>query len=198
MARYILNDTVIPVDSRESSGDYWKVSVSFFLGGTQGGDIQCASPPKCDGCQTLLAIQHEQHHRVETALSSPPSSADDGLDAGREFIRKPRDSNVTNLVLSLFIMIMICMVSNICDTSIAQGLLSKTAALANRCSMPSEPVPMDRHTYGRIIDCDAKPEHDLIGASEAKEYHLRTSRGSDGGRSHQGLQLHGHGNGVHT
>ena len=63
---------------------------------------------------------------------------------------------------------------------------------------PSEPVPMDRHTNGRVIDCDAKPEHDLIGASEAKEYHLRTSRGSDGGRSHQGLQLHGHGNGVHT
>ena len=155
-------------------------------------------PPKCDGCQTLLAIQQEQPHRVETAFSSPPSSADDGLDAGPEFIRKPRDSNVTNLVLSLFIMIMICMVPNICATSIAQGLLSKTAALANRCSMPSEPVPMDRHTYGRIIDCDAKPEHDLIGASEAKEYHLRTSRGSDGGRSHQGLQLHGHGNGVHT
>ena len=102
MARYILNDTVIPVDSRESSGDYWKVSVSFFVGGTQGGDIQCASPPKCDGCQTLLAIQQEQHHRVETAFSSPPSSADDGLDAGPEFIRKSRDSNVSNLVLSLF------------------------------------------------------------------------------------------------
>ena len=98
------------------------------------------APPKCDCCQTLLAIQQEQPHRVETAFSSPPSSADDGLDAGPEIIRKPRDSNVTNLVLSLFIMIMICMVSNICDTSIAQGLLSKTAALANRCSMPSEPV----------------------------------------------------------
>ena len=46
-------------------------------------------------------IQQEQHHRVETALSSPPSSADDGLDAGPEFIRKSRDSNVPNLVLSL-------------------------------------------------------------------------------------------------
>ena len=65
------------------------------------------APPKCDGCQTLLAIQQEQPHRVETAFSSPPSSADDGLDAGPEIIRKPRDSNVTNLVLSLFIMIMI-------------------------------------------------------------------------------------------
>ena len=110
---------------------------------------------------------------------------------------KSRDSNVSNLVLSLII-IMICMVSNISDTSIAQGLLSKTAALANRCSMPSEPVPMDRNTCGRTIDCAAKPEHDLIGVSEAKEYHLRTSRGSDGGRSNQGLQLHGHGNGEHT
>ena len=38
--------------------------------------------PKCDGGQTLLAIQQEQPHRVETAFSSPPSSADDGLDAG--------------------------------------------------------------------------------------------------------------------
>ena len=47
-------------------------------------------------------IQQEQHHRVETALSSPPSSADDGLDAGPEFIRKSRHSNVSNLVLSLF------------------------------------------------------------------------------------------------
>ena len=60
------------------------------------------APPKCDGCQTLLAIQQEQPHRVETAFSSPPSSADDGLDAGPEFIRKSRDSNVSNLVLSLF------------------------------------------------------------------------------------------------
>ena len=91
-------------------------------------------------------IQQEQHHRVETALSSPPSSADDGLDAGPEFIRKSRDSNASNLVLSLFIMIMICMVSNICDTSIAQGLLSKTAALANRvCRVSRYPwigIPM--------------------------------------------------------
>ena len=82
------------------------------------------APPKCDGCQTLLAIQQEQPHRVETAFSSPPSSADDGLDAGSEIIRKPMDSNVTNLVLSLFIMIMICMVSTICDTRTAQGASS--------------------------------------------------------------------------
>jgi hypothetical protein len=63
---------------------------------------------------------------------------------------------------------------------------------------PSEPVPMDRHTNGRTIDCDDKLEHDLIGASEAKEQHLRISRGPDGGRSYQGLQRHGHGDGVHT
>ena len=62
------------------------------------------APSKCEGCQTLLAFQQEQPHRVETASSedfSPPSSADDGLDAGPEFIRKSRDSNVSNLVLSL-------------------------------------------------------------------------------------------------
>ena len=35
-------------------------------------------------------------------MFSPSSSADDGLDAGPEFIRKSRDSNVSNLVLSLF------------------------------------------------------------------------------------------------
>ena len=62
----------------------------------------CKPLPKCDGCQTLLAIQQEQPYRVETAFSSPPSSTDDGLDAGPEFIRKSRDSNVSNLVLSLF------------------------------------------------------------------------------------------------
>ena len=62
----------------------------------------CKPLPKCDGCQTLLAIQQEQPRRVETAFSSPPSSADDGLDAGPEFIRKPRDSNVSNLVLSFY------------------------------------------------------------------------------------------------
>ena len=46
-------------------------------------------------------IQQEQHHRVETAFSSPPSSADDGLDAGPEFIPKCRDSNVSDLAHSL-------------------------------------------------------------------------------------------------
>ena len=66
------------------------------------------APPKCDGCQTLLAIQQQQPHRVETAFSSPPSSADDGLDAGPEFIRKSRDSNVSNLALSLCIIILWC------------------------------------------------------------------------------------------
>ena len=35
----------------------FSLAVSFFVGGTQGGDIHCASPPKYDGCQTLLAIQ---------------------------------------------------------------------------------------------------------------------------------------------
>ena len=63
------------------------------------------APPKCDGCQTLLAIHQEQHHKVGTAFSSPPSSADDGLDAVPEFIRTPRDSHVSNLVLSLFILL---------------------------------------------------------------------------------------------
>ena len=100
MARYILNDTVIPVDSRESSGDYWSVFLfSWEVPKEETFNVQ--APPKCDGCQTLLAIQQEQHHRVETAFSSPPSSADDGLDAGPEFIPKCRDSNVSDLVLSL-------------------------------------------------------------------------------------------------
>ena len=74
----------------------------FFLGGPKEETFNVQAPPKCDGCQTLLAIHQEQHHRVETAFSSPPSSADDGLDAGPEFIRKSGYSNVSNLVLSLF------------------------------------------------------------------------------------------------
>ena len=101
MARYILNDTVIPVDSRESSDDYWKVSTFFPWEVPKEETFNVQAPPKGDGCQTLLAIQQEQPHRVETAFSSPPSSADDGLDAGLEFIRKSRDSNVSNLILSL-------------------------------------------------------------------------------------------------
>ena len=89
----------------------------------------CKPLPKCDGCQTLLAIQQEQPYRVETAFSSPPSSTDDGLDAGPEYIGKSTDSNVCNLVLCLFTVTMICMVSHICDTSIAQGLLSMNCCL---------------------------------------------------------------------
>ena len=82
MARYILNDTGVPVDTGKTLA---------FPGGVPMEEIfNVQASPKCGGCQTFLAIRQEQPYRVKTASSedsSPASSDDDGLYAGPELVR---------------------------------------------------------------------------------------------------------------